>query len=349
MGFAASNPIITAISCYFGKHFTKPVRCVAAIVGLVACLAALICINIDWQMLQDEMRAIGYQPSAQISSTADTLKLTRKGKSIFYATHPEFQNSNEFNSTCGNDGEKRLTLGCYYRDMHNQEKLYLFDNGIDAINEDGIVFDYSTERSKTALHELLHAVYDRYDSSKQKSICWRLDRVSAKIPSLEETLSRYPEEQRCTESFARIGSEYIVSLNIKNGASNIESAPISNKDYSIAEQAAISDLTNEYRKYFELNYSLSRLHWKNQNQVTYISEQLDQEHTQITTENRRIKTMVADYYRTPTHAKLNRVNAAIKKYNEKVRSYRKLQKIYSKICDSMDSEKIASVGSINNL
>ena len=329
------------------KKMKKKFIYASAVAIAAASVIGIICFNTDWQMLEDERKARDYTPSAQIASTVDTLRLTRKGKSVFYATHPEFQDSKNFNLTCGRDGAETYTLGCYFKDEGEGEKLYIFDNKTNAFNSHGISYDYITERNRTALHELLHAVYERYDEKDQQTICRDLSTISDKITDLKNALKYYPSEQICTETFARIGSEYIASLSSSNISDS--TPPISRADYSLAEQNAIDNLAKEYQRFFNFNYSLSSAHWKNKNQVATLETRLKTESAQIDAERNRVNAMVDNYYRWPTRSKYYSTNAAIDAFNERVSSYNSLYSAYCDLHDGMDSEKIASKNLFDNM
>ncbi len=280
--------------------------------------AAIICTITDWRTLEDELKGFGYVPSNEIAQISDELKLTRKGKAIFYATKPQLQTSSAFNQTCGNDGQDSYTLGCYYKDYHNQEHIYLYDNDIESIDENGFHFDFTTRRAVTALHELMHAVYARKSTEEKLQICADTKAVANTIPQLSSELARYPEEQYCTESFARIGAEYIASLE--------ESSPAKNR------------LAYVYGDYFTPNKTLGDKHANNQEQLAKLEAAVENSTNYLNGEKSRIDDLINNYYRSPSRARYAETNRAITNYNNSLTNHNSLVATYNKIGQALDSE-----------
>ena len=158
------------ISKLFGNLKSRRFASVFAVSGVIfALITAAIISSLDWHYISDEQKAANFKPSAEISAIADELQLTRRGRAAFYATQPELQDSAAFNANCGDDGEATYMLGCYAGG--DNERIYLYDINADVLDENGIHYDFAAERSTTALHEFLHAVYARLDAREQQNVC----------------------------------------------------------------------------------------------------------------------------------------------------------------------------------
>ena len=216
----------------------------------------------DWQTIRDEEKAREYQPSAEVATIVDEIRLTDKGKTIFYATNPQIQSATDFNQNCDAD-EDNYSLGCYVND--GTEHIYLYDTkNATEINENGLVYDLKTKRNTTALHELLHAVYNRLGTAEKRTACNDLKKAIVDA-NIERELDNYSDNQYCTEAFARIGSEHISSANL--------------------------NLSNIYKRYFEPSDSLNRKNIENTDSLAKLKAKIADYDEQIDP----AKQTVADY------------------------------------------------------
>ena len=306
------------------------------ILGLVlAVFGTLIGICTDWQMIADEQKAKNYTPSVGIEDIAENLQLTRKGKAVFYATHPALQTSASFNEGCGSDGDGTYTLGCYYKDeTTGDEHISIYDTSVSELNENGFHYNFVADRYTTALHEMLHAVYERLDSDEKNAVCSRVVMIANEIPSLRDSLSIYPEKHYCTEAYARIGSEYIVAL---SGHKN-PTATIGRADLSPNAQKAADEMAKQYQAYYSLNQNLAEARYKNivakttlDNYVYTLSRNLDSEQIHV-------RSMIDSYYYRPTYVNYTLANNAISAYNDHLATFKTYYSTYSKIYDILNSE-----------
>ncbi len=283
-----------------------------AVFGIVfAMVIAAILSSLDWQFISDEQKASKFAPSAEIASIAEDLQLTRRGRAAFYAAQPALQDAATFNANCGDDGEATYMLGCYAGG--NDERIHLYDIKTDTLDENGIHYDFAAERSTTALHEFLHAVYARQSQNKQQDICRAAKAFVAKKPELKEALGYYSDAQYCTEAFARIGSEY------PDQGSGV--------------------LAQTFSKYFVINDGLLVRHWQNEKQLAALAEKTAKSHAEIKAAKGRLNGSIAAY-----RASLNRkayygVSAQISNYNAMVADYNALVATYQKIVKTLDSER----------
>ena len=283
-----------------------------AVFGIVFAMAiAAILSSLDWQFISDEQKASKFVPSAEIASIADDLQLTRRGRAVFFAAQPTLQDAATFNVDCDDDGEATYMLGCYAGG--NDERIHLYDIKTDALDENGIHYDFVAERSTTALHEFLHAVYVRQSQNKQQDICRAAKTFVAQKPELKEALGYYSDAQYCTEAFARIGSEY------PDQASGV--------------------LAQTFSKYFVINDGLLARHWQNEKQLAALAEKTAKSHAEIKAAKGRLNDSIAAYRASLSYRGYYAVNAQISDYNTMVADYNSLVATYKKIVAALDSEQ----------
>ncbi len=248
----------------------KKFMLVLSIFAVSALFLANILTKTDWQTISDERKAREYQPTAAITGIADDIRLTDKGKTIFYATNPQIQTAELFNQNCDGN-EDNYSLGCYIND--GSERIYLYDTeNTDTLNENGLVYDLKAKRNTVALHELLHAAYNRLSTSEKRSICSELKKAVASV-AIEDELAYYSDKQYCTEAFARVGSEHISAI-------------------------SGTKLADVYRRYFEPNDSLNRKIKANSDSLARLSQKIAHYDEQINLKEQTVSDynlMVRDY------------------------------------------------------
>ena len=168
---------------------------------IVACLlvGATIFITLNRQFVMDTVHFWTYQPTAEIQSISQRSGFTDNGKFMFYVTRPEVQSGDDFNSNCDRKEQGTAILGCYVND-----RIYLFDVTDERL--DGI-------KEVTAVHEMLHAVYQRM-SDDEKSRINKLIEVEYEAmkadPELAERMAFYARTEpgeRDNELHSIIGTE----------------------------------------------------------------------------------------------------------------------------------------------
>lgn len=125
---------------------------------IVACLlvGATIFITLNRQFVLDTVHFWTYQPTVEIEAITQQSGFTDTGKFLFYATRPQVQSGNEFNSNCDRKEQGTAILGCYVND-----RIYLFnvtDERLEGIKE------------VTAVHEMLHVAYERLSDDEKVRI-----------------------------------------------------------------------------------------------------------------------------------------------------------------------------------
>lgn len=105
---------------------------------------------IDWWRLRN------YTAPAEIATIANETRMTQHARDLFYVSDPKIQDRETFNFNCDTTAEHGRVLGCYAA-----QKIYLF-NVTDA-RLAGVV-------QVTAVHEMLHAAYERLDAKTRSDI-----------------------------------------------------------------------------------------------------------------------------------------------------------------------------------
>lgn len=111
---------------------------------------------LDWWRLRD------FAPSARIAELSQHTTMTDYGRKLFYVHHPELNDKYQFTQSCPTS-EQTIVLGCYI----THQSIHIYDVQDDRLN--GI-------EEVTAVHEMLHAAYDRLSRGEQE----RIDALVAK-------------------------------------------------------------------------------------------------------------------------------------------------------------------------
>lgn len=125
--------------------------------------------------------------------------LNDTGTFIFYATHPEIDDSQTFNGKCGRKEQGTAVIGCYV-----DNRIYVYD--VTDKRLDGI-------KEVTAAHEMLHAAYERMGDSERTKVNQLIEVEYAKLkddPSLAERMAFYARTEpgeRDNELHSIIGTE----------------------------------------------------------------------------------------------------------------------------------------------
>lgn len=122
-----------------------------------------------------------YQPSPEIAEIAEKNTLTDKGKATFYRSQPEFVDGEVFRKYCHVDGVEGLACIGPKRGGGpfggRQIHLLIVDDP-----------QFSDHKYSAAVHEMLHAVYERLFSSEKKQV----------NELLEQELSKHQDDVHLT-------------------------------------------------------------------------------------------------------------------------------------------------------
>lgn len=114
-----------------------------------------------------------YQPTAEITEIAEKNTLTDKGKAAFYRSNPEFVNGEIFRKYCFANGVEALACIGPKRGGGPFGGRQIFLLQIDDPQ-------FSDHKYAAAVHEMLHAVYERLPSSKKKQVNQLLEQELSK-------------------------------------------------------------------------------------------------------------------------------------------------------------------------
>jgi len=140
---------------------------VAFVVSAVLVVAA-VALYVNRRFVTDALTTLTYSPSASIATIASNVKLTDKGRFIFYATRPEVEQQATFNQECPRQEAGSPILGCYT----NDDRIYVYD----LTNE-----QLSGMEEVTAVHEMLHAAWRRMGDTEKAVLTTELQAAYSKI------------------------------------------------------------------------------------------------------------------------------------------------------------------------
>lgn len=187
------NPRHATIKSMVIKNKNFALRTVALFVILASLIVAYI--FVDFVAISDYFRGISYEPTVEMANLKNDLNLTKRASSIFAASRPELEDSDEFNKSCASINPEISILGCYADD-----KIYVYN--IESPDLQGI-------KQSTLAHELLHAAWDRLSDNAKDQLSTELENAyEDNIEILESRLSLYPESQFYDELHSIIGTEY---------------------------------------------------------------------------------------------------------------------------------------------
>lgn len=343
-----SEPFLTRVT---KKLHLKGKRKIYATIALI--IFTIIGINLlttDWQLIADERKASNYSASDEIKSITNSLSLTRKGRAVFFASQPKLLSNVDFNKTCGRDGSDTFTAGCYYKDSKDDEHIEIYNVGSSTISENGLTYNFSEYRKSVALHEMLHAVWERFDENKRTSTCGDLKGLSNQISALKQEVSLYKNSEICTELFARIGSEYAPILSPNNNIATSSNIPVRYSSLDSSGKNAIANLIKVYDEYFDTTKcTWTVAYWQNQNQLSSFEAKILNYADSLKNKEQNTRALINQYYYWPTWGRYNTANNAIAEYNNMVSTFNSYVDTYNKIYTKLDSERTMSSSIYLNL
>lgn len=136
------------------KRSAGGVKLLAVLIIILLCTIAL---WVKRQDVYDWTRLRNYTPPDAIAQLAFDTTMTNEARDLFYVYHPELNDREAFNTNCSGFGEQTIVLGCYITNTG----IYLFD-----IDDDRL----AGVEEVTAAHEMLHAAYDRLNTSERARV-----------------------------------------------------------------------------------------------------------------------------------------------------------------------------------
>jgi hypothetical protein len=143
-----------------------------SIIFSVSLIAGSILIVLFRQRILDQIIVWQFKPSSSIAQIASRDSMSDYGKFLFYASQPELDAAQYFNSVCNRIENTTSILGCY-----SNSRLYIYN--VTDVQLDGI-------REVTAAHEMLHAAYARLSNDEKSKINVLLEVEYKKVENNKE-------------------------------------------------------------------------------------------------------------------------------------------------------------------
>jgi len=153
------------------------------------------------QWIADRSIALQFEPGPQLAGYADKAQFTPEGEVYFYASRPEVVPALEFDNYCSRNEPGIGVLGCY---RLQEQRIYLYD-----VTDERL----SAMEPVIAAHEMLHAVWDRFDQATKDDLALLLEEAFAALPEdhpMRERIASYEDydpNSRIPELYALLGTE----------------------------------------------------------------------------------------------------------------------------------------------
>ena len=132
---------------------------VGLLVFLLVLLGVLGLLTVYRQAVLDWWRLRDYQAPARVAQIATQDSMTDYARKVFYVNHPSVADKQSFSDACPNNGgEQTIVLGCYHSPQNGIYLLNVTDSRLSGVVQ------------VTAAHEMLHAAYDRMNSSDRQKV-----------------------------------------------------------------------------------------------------------------------------------------------------------------------------------
>ncbi len=173
-----------------------------------------------------------YDPSVEVASITKNSRLTEDGKFAFYSAQPAIDGTRAFNVKCDRKEENTAILGCY-----TANKIYIFavtDKRLDGIRE------------VTAVHEMLHVIYQRISVDDRAKLQVLLDAEAKKLEKDKDFAERMAFYAR-TEPGERYNELHsIIGTEVSSVSSELE-----NYYAKYFDRKHITGLYKEYKSEFK--------------------------------------------------------------------------------------------------
>jgi len=231
------------------------------------------------QYIYDQMQVYAYTPSSEIQSIVNKSALSETGKFYLFASHASIDSASEFNANCQRQEVGNAILGCY-----SNRNIYIYD--VNNSTLEGI-------KEVTAVHEMLHAAWDRLSESDIERVSVMLEAAYElnKTPELVDRMSYYSRNeagQRSNELHSIVGTE------MKNIG---------------------SDLEEYYSKYFTDRSKVISLFEKYNSIFEELSNKSDSLYSELKDLSDRVSILSTEY-----EINVTKLSNDIKKYNEDAES-----------------------------
>jgi hypothetical protein len=180
------------------------IAALAVVVVFVAQLSPLALLgwaSAHGQRITDQIAVWNFEPSSEIEGYVDRSTMTDLGEFLFYASHPQVNTQESFDSICPSDEEGVGTLGCYLPASGAIHLYDITDERLDGMEE------------VIASHEMLHAAWDRMSADELAAISPLLEAQATAMegdPAFVERMAFYARSEpgeRLNELHSILGTE----------------------------------------------------------------------------------------------------------------------------------------------
>lgn len=150
------------------------------------------------QRIIDQIVVWRFVPDTAVSQLATDSGMSGGGRFHFYASRPQLDDREQFNSNCTQKERQSVVLGCYVG-----RRIFIFNVNDERIN--GV-------KAVTAAHEMLHAVYERLSDRDRRTVDSLVEKQLAqttdqRILDLVAIYDRAEPGQRLNELHSIFGTE----------------------------------------------------------------------------------------------------------------------------------------------
>lgn len=278
------------------KRFFRGLVNIAISVAIIG-VAALLIINrqavIDWWQLSQ------YAPSTEIKQLADSDTMQGRGRDMFYVSKPIVQQAADFNESCNKNGEATIVLGCY-----KSQQIYLF-NVTDA--------RFNGVKEVTAAHEMLHAAYERLNSSDKDKVNAQLKLVvegthDQHLLDLIDLYNKTEPGELYNEMHSILGTEY---ANLPADLENYYKQYFADRSRVVAYAAQYQAVFIESQNKLE-QYEL---------ELTDLKTQVDRNNAQLRQQQLSLEAQSNQLNQLRSQGQIQQYNQLVPEYNDKVRQF----------------------------
>ena len=174
---------------------------VVAVAAQLSPIAALGWAAGHGQRITDQIAVWNYEPSSEIAGYVERSTMTDLGEFLFYASSPQVNTQESFDSICSSDEEGVGTLGCY---LPASGAIHLYD-----------ITDERLEGMEEVIasHEMLHAAWARMGDAERAVVSPLLEQQASAMeddPAFVERMDFYARSEpgeRLNELHSILGTE----------------------------------------------------------------------------------------------------------------------------------------------
>lgn len=267
----------------------------------------------DWWRLRN------YSAPAEVVSIADKTTMNSASRRVFYANHPELEDSQDLRSNCQQD-EITIVLGCYV----GGKGIFLFkvtDPRLDGIKE------------VTGAHELLHAQYDRLSSKEQTRVNDMLSAAFATVTNqrIKDTVEQYRKKDPTI-----VNNELHSIL-----ATEVRNLPPALEEYYkrfFDNRSAIVAFSEQYESEFSSRQAKVKEY---DVQLVSLKAKIEKNQEALDSDSSTIQGMRSQLDQQLATNDYTAYNAGVDTFNKRVNSYNRLAKDTSALIEAYNSVVIA--------